>query len=77
MNKNVMILVVLSRAVLVTVLMGPRSHVIWNHISEAWTEMEFKHIGRQMAILLIIFYPFFGIDFPKASKLDVSLIESI
>lgn len=34
-NKNVMTLVVLSRAVLVTVLMDPRSHVIWNHIFEA------------------------------------------
>ena len=27
--------------------------------------------------LLIIFYSFFGIDFSKASKLDITLIESI
>lgn len=60
---------VLSRAMFVTVPAGPGFDVIWNHIFEAWTELNvFKHIIMYVILLFVIFYSFFGIDFPKASK---------
>lgn len=39
-NKKVMTLVILSRAIPVTVLVDPGSGMIWNHIFEIWMELE-------------------------------------